>query len=388
MSSLPTGHKSPRPSTPKFFLSQSDRIGIKFPYDEKIVDRLKTIPDSRWERDKQCWSFPGTRQSLEKILAAFRTDWRILDKDFVRAFGLMQPEAGGRDQRSSPNTRVRSDVDLMTQELKIRNYSPKTIKSYGCCVRTFAEYFAPRPLRKLENEDIRKFLMYLIEVKKLSAASVGLALNALRFLYVEIFQRPLVLQDFQAPKRRQRLPVVLSPEEVKSIFESLGNLKHRTMMMLTYSAGLRVGEIVRLRLEDIDSHRKVIFVRSAKGNKDRYTILSDLVLATLREYWKAYKPKVWVFEGQREGKQYSIRTAERVFESAAQKAGIHKHVSIHTLRHSFATHMLEQGTDIRFIQELLGHSSVKTTEIYTHVSKRHIGVLKSPIDQLLRPQKT
>jgi site-specific recombinase XerD len=211
-------------------------------------------------------------------------------------------------------------------------------------------------------------------------------INAFRFLYVELYKRPLVLADLKRPRKEYKLPVVLSEEEVRSLFDALGNVKHRTMMMLVYSGGLRVGELVRLKPEDIDSKRKMIHVRGGKGKKDRYTMLADVVLDVLREYWKAYKPKVWLYEGQTKGKPYSTRSAQQVFEQAKEKAGIRKQVSIHSLRHAFATHLLEQGTDIRFIQELLGHRSVRTTEIYTHVSKRTIGTIRSPIEKVLQPK--
>ncbi len=280
------------------------------------------------------------------------------------------------------------NLEILRRELKIRNYSPRTITTYTSCIRSFADFFAPRSLEELSDEDIRRYMLHQIEVKKLSAGSVSQTLNALRFLYTEIYKRPLVVEGIEYPKRGRRLPVVLSVEEVKAILESLGNLKHRVMLMLAYSAGLRVGEIVHLKSADIDGERKLIHVHSGKGKKDRYTILSDVVLDALRDYWKAYRPKIWLFEGRNAGSPYSVRSAEMVFESAAAKAGIRKHVSIHTLRHSFATHLLEQGTDIRFIQELLGHSSVRTTEIYTHVSKRQIAALRSPIEQIIQPKST
>jgi len=219
---------------------------------------------------------------------------------------------------------------------------------------------------------VRDYLLYEIEDRRLSAGTISQIINSLRFLFVEVYKRPFEIGVIERPKRGSKLPVVLSLEEVRAILEGLGNLKHRVMLMLVYSAGLRVGEVVKLKPEDIDSGRKMIHVQSGKGRKDRYTLLSDVVLEYLRMYWKAYKPRTWLFEGQIPTEPYSVRSAERVFENAAKKAGIQKDVSIHTLRHSFATHLLEQGTDIRFIQELLGHSSVRTTEIYTHVSRKQI----------------
>jgi site-specific recombinase XerD len=277
---------------------------------------------------------------------------------------------------------------VLMQEMRLRNYLPKTIKAYKSCIRSLAAYVEPKNPRELTNEEIRQFLVYQVEEKKLSSGTISQMINAFRFLYVELYKRPLILKDLKRPRKERKLPVVLSEAEVRMIFDALGNLKHRTMLMLVYSTGIRVGELVHLKPEDIDSGRKMIHIHGGKGKKDRYTILADVVLEGLREYWKAYKPKIWLFEGQTEGKPYSPRSAQQVFEQAKEKAGIRKQISIHSLRHAFATHLLEQGTDIRFIQELLGHSSVRTTEIYTHVSKRTIGTIRSPIEQVLQTKRT
>jgi integrase/recombinase XerD len=275
-------------------------------------------------------------------------------------------------------------MQALAEEMKLRNYSHKTLKAYRSCLRSFIKYFSPRHPRELTNEDIRSYLLYLIEQEKLAASTINQVFNALRFLYVELYKKPFTIHDIPRPLKARKLPVVLSLEEIRNLFDGLGNIKHRTMLMLVYSAGLRVGEVVHLKIADIDSTRKMIHIKGGKGRKDRYSILSDVLIEVLREYWKVYKPKDWLFEGQKEGKAYSVRSAEKVFEDAVRKAGIKKEVSIHSLRHAFATHLLEQGTDIRFIQELLGHSSVRTTEIYTHVSKRAIGNIKSPIEQIVQ----
>jgi site-specific recombinase XerD len=224
--------------------------------------------------------------------------------------------------------------EVLRRELKLRNYSPATYKSYRSHLRAFAAYFAPRHPRELTETDIRNYLIHLIDDKHFSAGSISQVMSALKFLYGELYGKPILISGLPKPLRAHRLPVVLSPEEVKSVFEVLGNLKHKIMLMLVYSAGLRVGEMVRLRLEDIDSDRMMIHIHGGKGKKDRYTILSEVVLEGLRDYWKVSRPKKWLFEGQEKGKPYTIRSAERVFERAVNKAGISKHVSIHTLRHS------------------------------------------------------
>jgi len=198
---------------------------------------------------------------------------------------------------------------------------------------------------------------------------------------LSIFQGERVFVDqIKRPKKDKKLPVVLNKDEVLRIFSSVKNVKHRAILMLTYSSGIRVGEVVRLKKDDIDSKRRLIHIKGSKGRKDRYTLLSDTALKALREYWKEYRPKIWLFPGQDKNKHISVRSVEKIFSTACHKADITKHVTVHSLRHSFATHLLESGVDLRYIQELLGHKNSKTSEIYTHVSTRDIGRIKSPLD--------
>jgi integrase/recombinase XerD len=371
---------------PRFFLVPPDLLGVECGPDEGRSRLLRSIPGNYHDHARGHWTFPRTRETLERLLAVFRSDWRILDRSVADAFGFNEPKKPKAAVISQQLLKSTPMLEAVRRELTIRNYSPKTIKTYLSCVKAFEEYAAPQRAECLNADDVREYLLYQIGERKMSAGTISQIINSLRFVFVEVYNRPFAIGEIERPKRSRRLPVVLSLEEVRAILEGLGNLKHRVMLMLVYSAGLRVGEVVKLKPEDIDSERKMIHVRSGKGRKDRYTLLSGVVLEVLREYWKAYKPRTWLFEGYIPGRPYSIRSAERVFEVAAKKAGIQKDVSIHTLRHSFATHLLEQGTDIRFIQELLGHSSVRTTEIYTHVSRKQIASLRSPIDDILQPR--
>lgn len=274
------------------------------------------------------------------------------------------------------------------KEMRLRNYSTKTIKSYCSCLRTFIKYFHPRHPRELIENDIKNFLFYLIEEKQLATATVNQVFNALRFLYVDLYGRPFTIANLPRPKKEKQLPIVLSQEEVMKIIDSVDNLKHKTLLMLIYSAGLRVGEAVRLRVSDIDSHRKLIYLKSAKGKKDRYTLLSNVVLDGLRRYYQAYRPRDYLFEGAEGRSHLSERSIQHVFERAIKVAGIRKDVSLHSLRHSFATHLLENGTDLRYIQEILGHASSKTTEIYTHVSNKSLSKIINPLDQAFKQLKT
>lgn len=274
--------------------------------------------------------------------------------------------------------------ETLRREMRLRNYSHKTFKGYQACLRGLVHHFSPRHPRELNNGDLRDFLIYLIEEKKWAPSTINQMINALRFLYVDLYKRTMQLGDLPRPRKARKLPEVLNEDEVLRILDVVDNLKHKTLLMLVYSAGLRVGEVVRLRLSDIDEQRKLIHLHNAKGAKDRYTVLSTSVLGTLAEYLREYRPKEFLFEGQGDRRHYSERSVQHIFERAAKDAGILKHVSVHTLRHSFATHLLEAGTDLRYIQELLGHSSSKTTEVYTHVSKKSIGRIVSPLDRILK----
>lgn len=268
--------------------------------------------------------------------------------------------------------------------MRLRNYSNKTLKAYRSCLRGFINYFSPRHPRELGGEDVRKYLLHLIEEKHFTAGSINQAFNAIRFLYVELYGKPFVVEGVPRPLRDEKLPTILSQDEVVKILNVVRNMKHKAILMLIYSGGLRVGVSVKLRLSDIDSKRMMIHVRGGKGRKDRYTLLSEAALIQLREYYKEYRPKEYLFEGAHGRKHLSERSAQNIFDDAAEKAGIRKPVSIHTLRHSFATHLLESGVDIKYIQELLGHSRTRTTEIYTHVSQKVLGRIVSPLDQALQ----
>jgi site-specific recombinase XerD len=267
--------------------------------------------------------------------------------------------------------------------MRLRNYSHKTIKAYRSGIRTYARFIRPKHPREATDVDIRTFLLHLVEEEKYSAATINQVINALRYLYVELYKRPMVLGNIPRPMKEKKLPNVLSLDEVTRVFDAVENLKHKALLMVAYAGGLRVGEVVRLRIEDIDGDRNMTHVRGAKGRKDRYTLLGSTALAVLREYWKEHHPRNWLFEGDHPERYLSVRSAQEVFESAVARAGIHKHVTFHSLRHSFATHLLEAGVDLRYIQELLGHNSSKTTEIYTHVSQRKVAQIQSPLDQAM-----
>jgi site-specific recombinase XerD len=270
----------------------------------------------------------------------------------------------------------------MIEDLKIRDYSEHTIAAYVSAVYRLAKYYHESP-DKLGREEIRAFLVDLVEEKKASWPYYKQVLASLRFLYRHVLQRGEVVEDIRGPRPEKRLPVVLSAEEVARFFKAIPSLKHRTILMLAYGAGLRIGEAVRVRVSDIDRQRNVIRVQQGKGKKDRYTILSPAMLEILDRYCWAARPEDFLFTTTRfKDRPITDSTVQRVCIQAQQDAGIDKRISPHTLRHSFATHLLEAGTDLRVIQVLLGHASPKTTAIYTHVSTALIGKTLSPLDAL------
>ena len=269
----------------------------------------------------------------------------------------------------------------MIEEMKIRDYSEHTIAAYVSAVYRLAVFYRKSP-DKLGPEEIRAFLVDLVEQKKVAWAYYKQVLAALRYLYRHVLRRGEVVEDVRCPRPEKRLPVVLSVEEVARFFKAIPSLKHRTILMLAYGAGLRIGEAVRVRLSDIDRQRKVLRVQQGKGKKDRYTILSPALLEILDRYCWAAQPEDLLFTTRWTGRPITDSTVQRVCIEAQKAAGIDKRVSPHTLRHSFATHLLEAGTDLRVIQVLLGHASPKTTAIYTHVSTELIGKVVSPLDVL------
>jgi site-specific recombinase XerD len=266
--------------------------------------------------------------------------------------------------------------------LKLGGYSPATAKTYRNHLLRFRRYLKREPSTVGERE-VRQYLLHLLDEKKVSRAHHHQALSALKFYYQRVLRQPVTVAELPRPRREQKLPVVLSRPEVVRLFAALGNLKHKALLMLAYSAGLRVSEVVRLKVGDIDSQRGLIRVFRAKGRKDRYTPLSQVALEVLRAYWKACQPVGWLFPGARPDQHLSQRAVQKVLAQARKKVGLPKPFTMHTLRHSFATHLLEEGTDLRYVQEMLGHSRPETTMIYTHVAEKTLRRIRSPLDNIL-----
>ena len=269
----------------------------------------------------------------------------------------------------------------MLTDLRIRNYAERTQEMYITRVAEMARHFKRSP-DTLGSEEVREYLRYLKEEREVSRSAFAQVVGGLRFLYRVTLDRPEMVPHIPYPRQKRRHPVVLSPEEVVRLLQAIGNLKHRTVAMVLYGAGLRISEALALQVRDIDSDRMVITVRHGKGDKDRQVVLSRVLLGALREYWQAYHPRSWLFPGRDPEQPLTGSTIQRALKAARERAGILKPASPHTLRHSFATHLLESGTDLRVIQMLLGHRSLRTTAIYTHVATERLRATVSPLDSL------
>ena len=276
--------------------------------------------------------------------------------------------------------------DQMEMDMKLRRFSPKTITCYLGCMKGVAKHFRKSPA-ELGDEEIRAYLHYLMEERKASQSVLVQTYSALKFFFENTLQKQWNAIRIPRCKQRRKLPGVLTREEVESILSATKNLKHRAILMTIYSAGLRIGEVTRLKVSDIESGRMMIRVNEGKGLKDRYTLLGERNLEMLRRYWKAYRPLEWLFPGRNASDPVSISAIQRVFKTSLAKAGIKKKASVHTLRHCFATHLLESGTDLYYIQRLLGHKSAGTTSVYLHITGKDIGKIKSPIDSWVENQE-
>ena len=269
----------------------------------------------------------------------------------------------------------------MIDGMKLRNFSPRTQKTYLKSVESLALFYNQSPA-KLSSEQVQKFILHLINEKNLAWNSCNVCFSAFKFFYLKILKSDEI--DLSLPKRKKetRLPQIYSKEEIEVIFNSVIILRNKILLQTAYSAGLRVGELVSLKLSDIDSSRMMIRVVQGKGRKDRYTILSEKLLNDLRFYWKVYRPAFWLFPNNKEDDHVTTNTAQKAYYEAVKSSGIKRKGGIHSLRHSFATHLLESGTNLKLIQMLLGHSSIKTSMKYLHLSRKSLNSVQSPFDSM------
>ena len=271
-------------------------------------------------------------------------------------------------------------VEKFMQLLEIKRYAYSTRKTYQSVLENFFNQF-DKSVEQITQKEVQEYLYQRIREEKISFSTQKQVVGAIKLFYKEMYKRNLQIDYLYPDRQEYKLPNVLSKEDVIRLINSPTNLKHKTILTGIYSAGLRISEIIKLKISDIDSTRMIIKIKGGKGYKDREVMLSENFLILLRKYYKVYKPKEWLFEGQKGG-EYSTASIQKIFKKALKNANIKQKATVHTLRHSFATHLLENGTDIRFIQEFLGHNSIKTTQIYTHITKKSKNKIKSPLDTI------
>jgi integrase/recombinase XerD len=336
-------------------------ILIRFPYQAEQQKLVRQLTGVRWSQSRKAWYVLDTPQYRQR-------------------FGL-NTEPVGKEVLLQVHDLNKPALLRLIETLELKAYSPSTVVTYRNEFAQLLYTLKDKPVADLTTDQLRSYFLHCIKTLQLSENTLHSRINAVKFYFEQVLQREKFFFEIPRPQKASILPKVINARDIKKLFEVTTNLKHNTMLKLCYGMGLRVSEIVNLKITDIDSKNEQVFVERAKGKKDRYVNLPNSILEQLREYYKAYRPKKYLFEGQY-GNQYSKRSAQQVFKDALQKAKINKAVGIHALRHSFATHLLEAGTDITFIQELLGHNDLKTTLRYTHVSQKDLKKIKSPLDNM------
>jgi len=349
----------------------ADYLKVTFWYDQDIITLVRKIPGVFWHKEDRAWYLADTNKNRERIGGIFRSKERI--------------QLTGADISSEKALRYSTYAEDQSSDFRNyliqRRYSEKTIILYVKAVRDFVNWIE-KPVNEVVNEDIQNYNLREIVNKKYSLSYQNQVISALKLYFAKIDMRLIRIEEVERPRREKRLPVVLNKVEIAELFEVIRNMKHRTMLILVYACGLRRSELLNLVPGDIDSVAGRLLIRCGKGKKDRVVPISEKTIQILREYYKAYRPKVWLFEGEIPGKKYSESSIHKVFQNAKRAAGILKPATLHSLRHSFATHLMDSGYDTRLIQVLLGHSSSKTTELYTHVSLRTLHTVRSPFDDL------
>jgi integrase/recombinase XerD len=361
-------------------LTTNAQVRIIFQFIPELIHFIKTLPYAKWDSKNKWWQIPYS----EKYYKELKKEINKLALDIKEE---KQNPSQGKPRISHLDVlNYRKCPDQYIAKLEELRYSPSTIKVYSSQFEEFINYYHLENIDELNEKHVMEYSRYLVTERRISASYQNLAINAIKFYFERVLGGKRRFYRVERPEKEKKLPTVCSTEEIQAILANTENLKHKAILMTIYSAGLRISELIQLKIPDIDSKRMQIRVENSKGNRDRYTLLSTKTLQILREYFREYKPFNYVFEGhgstKDQPKQYSKRSIQQILKSALEKSKIKKHVTVHTLRHSFATHLLENGTDLRYIQTLLGHSSSKTTEIYTHMTTKGFDQIKSPLDKL------
>ena len=356
-------------------------VKVEFIYNKSIIDLLKQSTNARWSKTMHCWYFIKDDFNLNLFFDLLKSI------AYIDYSVFKQPPQSERHPTPPVNISLdyRKWIRLPEgyyEKLIQKRYSESTINCYTSYFKDFMHHFRKNDLTDITSDEINQYIMGIVQDRKISTSQQNQRISAIKFYYEKVLGFDRFTIQIDRPLKRRSLPNVLSKKEVQSIIQNCTNLKHKCILSLIYSAGLRRSELINLQVSDINSEQKLIRIRDAKGRKDRMTLLSESLLKQLRIYYKQYHPKIWLFEGRELESQYSATSIAKILNEACVRARIKRKVTPHILRHSFATHLLEQGTDIRYIQELLGHESSKTTEIYTHVSNREFKNIKNPLDDI------
>jgi site-specific recombinase XerD len=354
------------------------RILVKFPPDTRLNERIKKVPGALWSASHKGWHIPDTPENREKC--------GLVNKLPVTVAASLHLSPRAKSQQLSENNR--KQLLRFTEKLVLKKYSNSTLKTYCNEFMQLLLLLDQKNVQDLTAEQLKSYMLYCTVKLKLSENTLHSRLNALKFYFEQVLKRDKIFWEIPRPKKALQLPKLLNETELARLFNALSNKKHKAMLFTVYSAGLRLSELVNLKLADVDSKRMLLFIERAKGKKDRYVNLSPVLLDILRDYIKSYtpRPQYYLFESEQTLTAYPARTVQQIFTNAKQKAGIRKEVGIHSLRHSFATHLLEKGTDIKYIKDLLGHFNIKTTERYLHVSRKLLVNISSPLDDLVKKE--
>ena len=378
MNILPTVNLS------RLFHRKANQIAIHFKYDPALIDIVKQIPNTKWSATHKCWYVANTPEHLKLIFSTLKGH-AIIDATALPFKNKTKtPVPKSPSKKGKPSVAVPNDFILY---MKRRRYSHNTIAIYTSFLKAFMEFIHPKALDLASLNDIQHFQDDLVNSKKVAISTQNQAINALKCYFENMQGWDKFSYAIQRPRKENKLPKVISEGGVLRMIQVCDNMKHKLILALLYASGLRLSELLNLRKSDILTDKNVIFVRGGKGKKDRTTLLAEHLKPLLHQYLKDYKPNYWLFEGPNRTK-YSGSSVNKIIKTMSQKAKLEQNVSAHVLRHSFATHLLEQGLDLRYIQQLLGHGSSKTTEVYTHVSSKALANIKSPLDTFLNAQYT
>ena len=367
--------------------NNNEVIQIHFKKNDEIHQLLRAGTQMRWSKTMNCWYVAFSKTIAQDMYRLLKNkaylDYADLKANPVpESPSYIKPQIRPVHELKAVSLESRKKIEEFKHWLRSKRYSESKIGTYVDALTTFLRYYSNKPITEITNQDIILFNNYYILANKFSASFQNQVVNAIKLFFSKIENKKLNPELIHRPKRTKLLPNVLSKEEIKRILNAQSNIKHKTMLSLVYSCGLRRSELLNLKLTDVDSKRNLIIIKQSKGRKDRIVPLSEKTLVLMREYFEACKPKEWLFEGQDKSSKYDESSLAMVLKQAVEKCKIKKPVTLHWLRHSYATHLLENGTDLRYIQEILGHSRSTTTEIYTHVSTKGIQNVISPFDSL------